>query len=548
MMLKPRPYQREAIDAVRRAIDDGVQRPAVVLPTGAGKTVVFAHLAREFIASRSCRRVLVLAHREELISQAVGKIRAIAPDQSVGVVKAGRNETLADFVVGCVPTLRSERRRRQLHDVGLVIVDECHHATAQSYMDILKHFGCMSDEKGGVPAVGFTATMSRGDGSALGKVWQEIVYTRQISEMIRDGHLVRPRGIRIKVDDLDLSRVKKSRGDYSEGDLGRAIEASLAPEAIAKACAEHAADRPTLAFAPTVHSAEVIGEALSDVGITSALVHGAMAADDRRRALESFRAGDVQALANCMVLTEGTDLPLASCAVIARPTTHQGLYVQMAGRVLRLAPGKTDALVLDVVGASVRHSLNAGVDLFGDEIEREPSAEEDDAEDDAGIEDLLDGGGSEPEVYANGPLVAEEVDLFRDSSSAWLRTFGGTWFLPAGERYIALIPSTLGEGGWDVVAMNSRVKGESRWVRRGVSDLGYAMAWAEGDVTPTETSLARKGRSWQSSRPSDAQVTLARRMGIVVMDGMRSGELSGQLAVTFASRRIDPIMASRQRA
>jgi hypothetical protein len=299
-----------------------------------------------------------------------------------------------------------------------------------------------------------------------------------------------------------------------------------------------------------VHSAEVIGEAMSDVGITSALVHGAMAAEDRRRALESFKAGDVQALTNCMVLTEGTDLPLASCAVIARPTTHQGLYVQMAGRVLRPAPGKVDALVLDVVGASARHSLNAGVDLFGDEVEREPGEiEEDaeDAEDDAGVEDLLgDGSGSEPEIYANGPLVAEEVDLFRDSSSAWLRTFGGTWFLPAGERYIALIPSTLPDGGWDIVAMNSRIRGESRWVRRGVSDLGYAMAWAEGDVTPTETSLARKGRSWQAKKPSDTQMDLARRMGIIVVDGMRSGEVSGQIAIAFASRRIDPIMASRQ--
>lgn len=546
-MLKLRPYQREAVDAAWRALADGMMLPAIVLPTGAGKTVVFSHLASEYLALPSSRgkRVLILAHREELIQQATAKMRSVAPGLRVGVVKAGMNQTLADVVVGCVATLRNERRRKQLLDVGLVIVDECHHATSPSYQAVLTHFGCFS---GGAPAVGFTATMVRGDGAALGQVWQEVVYTRSIAEMIRDGYLVRPRGIRVKVDDLDLKKVRKSRGDYSESDLGRALTASMAPSAVAKAYVEHAAQRPGLLFAPTVASATVMSEALAGVGITSALVHGEMGDIERQRALDDFREGKVQTLANCMVLTEGTDLPHASCAVIARPTTHKGLYIQMAGRVLRPHPTKLDALLLDVVGASQKHALESPVELFGEDVALKSERDEEDEELDESQEDEIEAGqglGMGEEVYADGPLVSEEVDLFHGSTSAWLRTYGGTWFLPAGDRYIAIIPAPV-PGEYDVVAMHGRRVGESRWVARGVSELGYAMAWAEGDVTPVEASLARKERSWRARKPSQAQVELATRLGMAP-GGALSGEVSNYIAVTFASRRIDPRMPAYAR-
>lgn len=544
MILNLRPYQREAVDAIESAWSAGMRRPACVLPTGAGKTVVFAHGAAEWlqIDANARSRVLVLAHRTELIEQAASKLRAVAPDLRVGVVKAERNDTLARVIVASVQTLANERRRRMLRDVGMIIVDECHHAVAKSYIDILDHYGALSDEprKGGAVAVGFTATMTRGDDKALGKIWQDVVYQRSIAEMIRDGFLVRPRGRRVLIDDFDLRKIKKSRGDYSEAALGEALEAALAPEAVARAYVEHCADRPGLAFWPTVETAQHAASALNDVGIVAGVVWGAQPAAERAAVLQDFVDGKVQVICNCMVLTEGTDLPLAEVAVIARPTTHAGLYLQMVGRVLRPWLGKVDALVLDVVGAAQKHSLHARVDLFGEDdqlTEREPVDDDEESADPLELADALDDVGPE---WRDGPLTSVEIDLFKGSDSAWLVTRGGTWFLPAGERYIAIVPALGVPGAWDVTAMHRYHVGTGRRVASAVPDKAYAMAWAEQDVTVAEAMTARKERSWRARRPSQKQIDLARRYGVIVHDRMLSGEVSNSIAVAMASARIDP--------
>lgn len=542
-MLPLRSYQRDAVDAVHAAWAKGVRRPAVVLPTGSGKTVVFAHLLREWLDVNRGRRALVLAHRDELIGQAVDKIHSVAPSLKVGVVKAQRNQTLSDVVVGSVQTLRNERRRKQLLNVGLVVVDECHHSSAKSYVDVLTHFGALGGDS--AHAVGFTATMSRGDGMALGRVWEDVVYTRSIQEMITGGFLVRPRGVRVRVEDLNLAGVKRTRGDYSEGALGAALEESMAPQAAAKAYLEHAADRPGILFAPTVSSATAFRDAFEDLGITAGLVHGAMPTAERERTLKAFSAGDIQVLCNCMVLTEGTDLPLAACVVVARPTTHSGLYIQMVGRVLRphQASGKTDALVLDIVGASARHALSAHIDLFGEE----PNGDDDELPDDDDVDDADDLGSGEVTldevVGVDGPLVSEEVDLFHGSASAWVRTTGhGIWFLPAGDRYIAMVGGAV-PGTWDVVSMHRYRRGDSRWVIRGVEDRSYAMAWAEADVTVAEQLTASRARVWRAKKPSDAQLRLAGQYGVAILPGMLSGEVSGLISVAMGTRRIDPHIA-----
>jgi len=548
-ILALRDYQRDAVEAVEAAWRGGMRRPAVVLPTGAGKTVVFAHLVARWLAANPGRRAVVLAHRTELVEQATAKLRTVAPDLKVGIVKAERNHTLAPIVVASVATLASERRRRQLLNVGLVVVDECHHATARTYIEVLTHFGCLGGQEGAV-AVGFTATMSRGDGTALGSVWQDVVYTRSIAEMISGGYLVRPYGKRVKVDDLHLDKVRRSRGDYSEGALGEALEQSMAPEAAAKAYAEHAGLgnallRPGLLFAPTVSSATAFCDAFRDAGFSTGLVHGEQPTAERRRELDKLTAGETQVMCNCMVLTEGTDLPLISAVVVARPTTHAGLYVQMVGRGLRPYPGKLDALVLDIVGASQRHALTSQVDLFGEQDPDEPGDDAESADDDAELDEgeltLGAGLGIDDPSWVNGPLVSEDVDLFHGSHSAWLRTRGGTWFLPAGERYVAIVPAPT--GGYDVVAMHRYVVGQSRWVMRDVSDLSYAMAWAEGDVTPAEQLTARRERSWRARGPSQAQRSLAARYGIMIHEGMLSGEVSGLISVAMATARIDSRMS-----
>lgn len=557
-MIELRDYQREAVAALEGS---DLQRPAFVLPTGAGKTIVFAEYVRRHLqrwrAAGESGRVLVLAHRDELISQAAGKLAdalgLLDAPLRVGVVKAHRNETLADVVVGSVQTLVRSSRRRQLRLVRRIVVDEAHHAAAPSYLTILRELGAFEQDSG-VRAIGCTATMVRGDGKALGEVWQDIVFERSTAWMIQHDppFLVRPRGLRVRVQDLDLSSVRRSRGDYSEGDLGRALEGSLAPEAVVKAVAEHAHDRRGILFAPTVRATQLFAEALKNAGYTVATIFGDTASEERSAALADFRAGTVQFLCNCMVLTEGTDLPMCDLIVIARPTTNNGLYVQMVGRGLRLWPGKSDCLVLDVVGASARNTLRTQIHLdgevsafdalAGESVDRD---EEDVLDDDELTLDVAgEAFGAQPDdpSWLNGPLTAEIVDLFHGSASAWQRTARGVWFLPAGERYIVIVRAPAERGrGYDVFWCDQYRRGVSQWVVTGVTDLSYAMAYAEANVTVSEQAIARKDRRWRSGKPSEKQIAYGRRFGIEP-GVMTSGEHSAAITYHAASRRIDPYL------
>jgi ATP-dependent helicase IRC3 len=550
-LLPMRDYQRECVDAVERAWATGMRRPGVVLPTGAGKTVVFAHVIDRW-RLRAGRRALVVAHRGELLEQAAAKLRSVAPGTRVGIVKAGRNETMAPVVVASVQTLAQPRRRAQLLDVGLVVIDEAHHAAARTYVDVLEHFGCTGQQDGtgmGAVALGVTATMARGDDKALGDIWQDIVFSRSIAEMIAAGWLVRPHGKFLRIADLDLSGVRKSRGDYSEGALGAALEDSLAPEAVAKGLAEHATLpdgtlRPTLLFAPLVSTAVMFRDALRDAGFAAEMLCGETPAGERERVLDAFRRREVGVICNAMLFTEGTDLPLVSCIVIARPTLNPALYVQMVGRGLRPDQGKDGCLVLDVVGVSTRHRLAAPVDLFGTEaaegtdVELGDDGEQD--ETDAGQEIEERGAVALADLepsWRNGPIVAEHVDLFHGSDSVWLRTAAGVWFLAPGERYIAIVPRR--EGGYDVVSMHQTRQGDSRWVAQAVESLSYAMAWAEDDITPAERSRTTREQAWRSERPSWSDRNLAKRLGIVVERGATAGEVRSRCMVACATWRID---------
>lgn len=556
-MLAPRPYQAEAIDASLTALWGPRQLHSVagVLPTGSGKTVVFCGVGGRYTTEvEPGKRVLVLAHRTELVEQAADEFRSVIPGATVGIVQANRNETLAQFVVASVQTLAGrsgEQRMRMIRDVGLIIVDECHHAAAKSYRAVAGFYGV--GERGGAKQLGVTATLSRGDGLALGEVFQDVVFESTIAEMVRDGWLVRPRGLRVWVDDLDLSRVRRSRGDYSEGDLGRAIEESQTPEAVARALQEHAPCDPTIVFAPTVASAEAIRAAVEAAGFTTGLVHGEMPRRDRAAVLDDFRAGRVQVLCNCMVLTEGTNLPLATVCVIARPTTHHGLYIQMAGRVLRPHPGKTGALILDVVGASQKHSLQAHVELFGEDAlpdDETPKAKRkgDELDDDelTTLDDMLAGDGLDRSHYGVANIITEEVDLFHSSQNSWQRTKGGAWFLDAGTRYIVVHPTVRSTPGtWDVSSVEAYRAGPdaARWVVEGVPDLAYARGWGEDEMTKKERALLTRDAKWRLRVPDVKLRTAASQWGIVVVPGMTAGEVSAQITVAMASRRLDAAFA-----
>jgi len=547
-ILALRDYQSEAITATREAWHRGVRRPAVVLPTGAGKTVVFAHVAK--IMRERGVRSLVLAHRDELIEQAAAKLRAVAPDLRVGIVKAERREYRGrDVVVASVQSLVRQAARDELvreveRGLRLAIVDEAHHAVATTYMNILRDLGCFDEDLStGAYALGVTATLGRSDRVALGQVWQEVVYRRDIVTMIRQRYLVNVKGVRVRVEGLDLGRVKRTAGDYQDRALSDAMHEALAPAAVARAYVEHAKDRQGILFAPTVPMAYEMAEALRAEGIAAVGLDGKTPTLERRRILADFQRGDTQVVCNCAVLTEGFDAPWCSAVVIARPTSSAALYVQMAGRGLRPYPGKRDALLIDVVGVTGRHRLASLVDLSGAErvekLDDELAAYEPDEEVD--LLGLLDPASRAARtgdfVGADGTLHSEIVDLFGSSRQAWLRTRRGVWFLSAGDKLIFLAPEP--DPGRYAVARCPQYASGGEFLQRDV-DLDMAMSWGEQYAAGEASVLTRRGASWRAGAPSQQQLVMAARLD-VSSEGHSRGSLSDAISIAAATARLDPM-------
>jgi ATP-dependent helicase IRC3 len=344
-----RPYQREAIEAVLAARKRGVRRMVVCLPTGAGKTVIFARLAR--LARRS---VLVLAHREELVEQARDKIeRALGGEAHVAVEQGERRAPAhAKVVVASIRSLHAERLEAVLagRDFGLVIYDECHHAAAEDNLRVLRRLGAFGPEWTGT-LLGFTATTARGDGQGLDTVFEDIVYSQTLPGLVERGYLVRLSGYRIATS-ADLSRLSAGGLDFAEEELAEAVDIEERNALVARSIQELARDRRTIAFCVTVNHARHLSYALNHLGVPAGIVHGEMRQEDRAKALSAFREGRTQVLTNVAVLTEGFDDPGVSCIAMARPTRSEGLYAQCVGRGTRLHPGKRDCLILDFVDLS----------------------------------------------------------------------------------------------------------------------------------------------------------------------------------------------------
>jgi ATP-dependent helicase IRC3 len=539
VQLELRDYQSETLDAVQGAWARDLNRPAVVLPTGSGKTVIFAELVR--ILWKLGIKTVVLVHRDELVNQAEEKLFNAMPDAKIGVVKAERNEVDAEVLVASVQTLSRETRRDQLTGVGAIIVDEAHHAVAPSYRKIMEHYGCYPEDGAkGIPTVGFTATLARGDNKGLGNVWPEVVYERDIEWMCERGYLVWPRGIKVDIDGLDLTTVARSRGDYQDNDLGRALVSVGAGGHIAKAINEHVPGQPGVVFAPSVDSANAFAEDLNDAGIPAEVVVGTTPLEDRKAIYQRVYDGTTQVLVNCMVLTEGFDLPKLSWTV-PRPTSNPVLYTQIVGRVLRPWPGKSEAIVLDMFGTAGKHRLVTLKDLSkysprdGETMKEAKERHQ---------RELLEKG------EVSGVQTAEEFDLFDRSKSAWLQTYAGLWFVPTRAKVIFLWPT--GDGHFLIGRCDNRTTEGGEWFSRGQFrrimardadrlQLDYAMSWAEQAAREIDPSVSNREAAWRVNRakPSPEQVKIANWQKIPYQ-GLSKAELSDKLSIHFASRLLDP--------
>lgn len=543
-----RPYQKETIEALFGAWKDGMRRPAVVLPTGAGKTVVFAELIRRFIGKqrgpldqfkadpRAGHRVIVLVHRDELADQAIGKIRAAAPDLRVGKVKADDNDIDADVMVCSVQTLARPGRRRALvlaqgsrERVGLIISDECHHAPSKSWLSVFDAFPDALH-------AGFTATLERGDGVGLGSVWDDVVYSRSPLWMMKHGYLVQPRAFTEDIGGLDLGSVKRSGGDYASGDLGRALEESDLASTLPAAWREHGEGRSTVVFTPTVATAHGVRDAFREAGIPSDAISGGTSRDERLDIFERHRTGAVKVLVNCMVLTEGWDAPWTSCAVIARPTRSRPLYLQMVGRVLRPWPGKTDAVVLNVAGAG--GSLSTLADLSPGEVrevrEGEGLLEAEDREELEAADEAARAGISRRRLLH----LKEVKSLFESSSRAWLSTAGGVMFLSVGEWTYFLWPSRETPGTWNVCR---KPQHGGKWERTQHTGLPLEMAkaWAEAEAEDHGSFSVSRKAAWRRGPASEKQMAYAATLGVAA-DGMSKAQLSDAISYVKESRALDP--------
>lgn len=338
--MKLRPYQTQIVSAVESGWGEAT-RQLIVVPTGGGKTIIFAALA-----AREQGRTLILAHREELIEQAAEKLH-----RSTGIAaeieKAERRASMsARVVVASVQTLRGDRLKRwPANHFGLVVADEAHHAIADSWQSVLTHFT-------GAKVLGVTATPDRGDKRNLGTYFERVAAEVSLVDLIKDGYLA-PIAIRALPLRIDLSAVKSTAGDFDAEELGHALEPYLG--AIAAALKEHAPGRRTLAFLPLIATSQKFAEACRDVGLRAEHVDGYDEA--RAEKLARFAGCEWDVLSNAMLLTEGYDDDGIDCVLVLRATRSRSLYAQMIGRGTRIHPLKSDLLILDPLWMHERHSL-----------------------------------------------------------------------------------------------------------------------------------------------------------------------------------------------
>jgi len=547
--MRLRPYQAQCLDRIRDSYGRGARRLLVSLPTGTGKTVIFAAMPAFFMMKK---RMRVLAHREELLEQAAAKFAASAPDLAVGIEQGARRAPAdARIVLASVPTVgREASQRLQRLDPDqfyLIVVDEAHHAVAATYRRVFAHFGLFAEDSRRL-LVGFTATPRRGDKHKLSEVFEEIAYARSLPEMVRDGYLCPIRGWRVHTS-IDLTGVRMRHGDFVESELAATIDVPQRNRLVVDSYRRLAPGRRAIVFCVNVAHVQALAAAFVKQGIAAAAVWGAMTPGDRRDTLRRFSHGELSVLTNCNVLTEGFDEPRVDCVIMARPTQSSLLYAQMVGRGTRLHDTKSDLVVIDIVDNSARHKL-AGLNALFD------------------LPDSLDLGGRSAiavadhleRVSVETPWVdvsrlteaadldhiAERIDLFRFeppaeiapfTSFAWCAAPDGGYRLNLVDgEWISLREDNLGQ--WHASLENARAGAipmpEPRLdAREAVGAIDQLVHRHRRDCIRLLTIDA----GWRANQPTQKQLDVLRRRGIPAPAGLTRGQASWMIAMQARANR-----------
>lgn len=464
-MFELRPYQAEAKQAILAAWDEGYRKTLLVLPTGCGKTVVFSSVTENQV--NKGHRVLIMAHRGELLDQAADKLKEASGLDSV--LEKAESTSLGSFIpvtVGSVQSLAQEKRLARFPNDYFqdIIVDEAHHCLSDSYKRVLDHFPDAN-------ILGVTATPDRGDMKNLGEFFDSKAYEYSMTEAIREGYLCPIKAQMIPLE-LDIADVGISSGDFSAGEIGHALEPYL--HQIAAEMATYCQGRKTVVFLPLIATSQKFCAMLNDAGLRAAEVNGN--SDDRSEVLADFEAGKYDVLCNSMLLTEGWDCPSVDCIVVLRPTKIRSLYQQMIGRGMRLSPGKTELLLLDFLWMTERHDLCRPSALISKDEAIAKKIDERMVEDTDGF-DLI-----EAEEQAERDILAE-----RESALA----------------------KQLAE-----------MRGKKRKL---VDPLQYALSIAAEDLTNYVPTFA-----WEMAPPSEKQIAFLERRGIFA-DSVRNAGLASLL-------------------
>jgi superfamily II DNA or RNA helicase len=519
--MKMRPYQEAAVAAV---LADWRQHPAVlgVAATGAGKTQMFLEILRRQHAARPGRS-LVIAHRQELIDQPIERAqRWDGWTIPMGKVMAEHDDCSQPITVATVQTLSSQRRIARLLAYGPIdtlVVDETHHATADSYLTLVERLRAVNPD---LRILGVTATPMRADGDGLSRLFEHVSFKVTIADLVKQGYLVQPRWLGIATG-ISLKGVESRAGDYVQSQLASRYDTPEGRRIITHAWHEYAQGRRTIAFTASVAGAHALAEEFNAQGVPAAAVDGTTPRDERARILDAYRAGQITVLANCQVLTEGFDAPGTSCILMCRPTKSDSLYVQCMGRGLRPALGMSqpgeDCLILDFMPEDSRNIVMAG-DVLGIPKDQAKAARELLEEAEPGEVQLgftfdgerFDSSGTPLEI------IARQLDYLQMSPWVWERRDGWlTLGLGKGadglERILAITPPD--EHGRSELWGLGRAKGERVWSRRKLAEGTLDELGEQGNELAEKHGahvLIGKGRTWQAQPATEGQVGYLKKL------------------------------------
>ena len=510
MLLRPR--QKTFVERSVRALEEHGNTIGVA-PTGSGKTLMLSGVVGRMLADNDAK-ACVLAHRDELTAQNVLKFAKINPTLSTSIVDSRIKSWRGRTTFAMVPTLARKRNLDAMPALDLVVVDEAHHAAADSYRRIIDRARERNPE---ARIYGVTATPNRGDRKGLRPVFSNVADQIMLGELIGSGHLVPPRTFVIDVGTQEaLKKVRRTVADFDMAEVAAIMNTAPITEAVIKHWREKASDRQTVIFCSTVEHARNVRDAFVAAGIDAEMVWGEMPEHERRRALAAYRRGGTQVMVNIAVLTEGWDHPPTSCVVLLRPSSYKSTMIQMVGRGLRTVdpaefPGviKTDCIVLDFGISSLMHgTLEQDIDLDGHEADGEAPTK--DCPECGAIVPLAvlecpicgyefaGGGGAMP----IGNFVMSEVDLLKRSSFRWADLFGDDAALIA-NGFHAWGGIFFLEGRWH--ALGGAKQQQPRLLS--VGERAVCLAAADDWLNENETDeSAHKSRRWLNQPATEKQL------------------------------------------